>query len=169
MKSADGVVGFVQAKSANKNIVASDLRDAGDDSRMLGTNFSSSSSSQSRIIGNVQEEIKYWENSVVYYISSANPTIQVIDGFVRRIWKDLEIDKVHMNDLLFDKIPFIVKPWSSFISYEKASLTRIPVWVKLPKLDIRYWTEDMLCVIVPYSKLIMLLLLSVGLCWLGYW
>ncbi|CAO2840939.1 unnamed protein product [Amaranthus hypochondriacus] len=55
-----------------------------------------------------------------------------------------------MNGILFDKKPFIVEPWTSSISYEKSSLTKIPVWVKLPKLDIRYWTEDMLRIIVGY-------------------
>lgn len=69
---------------------------------------------------------------MVCYVTSANPPIYVIDGFVRRIWNDLEIDKIgmvnrgmflvqflhkdhlekacDMNDILFDKNPFIVKP-----------------------------------------------------------
>lgn len=55
-----------------------------------------------------------------------------------------------MNGILFDRKPFIVRPWSSSISYEKSSLTRIPVWAKLPQLDVRYWTEDMLRTIVGY-------------------
>lgn len=135
------------------------------------------SSSSPRVIGkisidDVKDEINFWENSVVCYVTSANPPVHVIDGFVRRIWKDLEIDKVgmvnkvvflirflhkehqeqacDMSGVLFDKKPFIVKPWTPSISYEKSSLSRIPIWVKLPKFDVRYWTEAMLCTIVGY-------------------
>ena len=44
----------------------------------------------------VEHEIKYWELSIVCYITSFNPPLHVIDGFVRRIWKALQIDKVGM-------------------------------------------------------------------------
>ena len=44
----------------------------------------------------------------------------------------------NMNGILFDKKPFIVKPWCPNISYEKSSLTSVPVWVKLPALDVMY-------------------------------
>lgn len=37
----------------------------------------------------VEPEIKYWDLSVVCYVTSANPPISVVDGFVLRIWKDL--------------------------------------------------------------------------------
>lgn len=120
-----------------------------------------------RVVGkiskdDVKEEVKFWESSVVCYVTSANPPLKVIDGFVSKIWKDLEIDKVgmvnrgvflvrflqkdhqeracDMNRILFDKKPFVVKPWSTSISYEKSSISRIPVWIKLPRLDVRYWT-----------------------------
>lgn len=68
---------------------------------------------------------------------------------MRRIWKDIAIDRVgmvnrgvflvrfeskedqeracNMNGILFDKKPFIVKPWSPKISYDKASLSSVPV------------------------------------------
>ena len=120
----------------------------------------------------VELEIKYWELSVVCYVTSANPPLQVVDGFVHRIWKDLHIDKLgmvnrgvflvrftlkehqdqacNMNGILFDKKPFIVKPWYPNISYEKSSLASIPVWVKLPNLDVIYWTENILKQIVGY-------------------
>ena len=37
----------------------------------------------------VEEEIKFWENSMVCYVTSANLPLQVIEGFVRRIWNAL--------------------------------------------------------------------------------
>lgn len=91
---------------------------------------------------------------------------------MRRVWKDQVIDKIgmvnrgvflvrfdskedqeracNMNGILFDKKPLIVKPWFPNISYDKASLVSIPVWVKLPKLDVVYWTEGALKSIVGY-------------------
>lgn len=81
----------------------------------------------------VEEEIRFWSKAVVCYVTSANPPFHVIEGFVRCIWKDQEIDKIgmvnrgvfllrfvlkehqeqacSMNGILFDKKLFIVKPW----------------------------------------------------------
>lgn len=88
---------------------------------------------------------------VVCYVTRANPPLQVVEGFVRKIWKDQVIDKIgmvnrgvflvrfaskkdqdkacNMNGILFDKKPFIVKPCIPKISYDKASLSTVPVWV----------------------------------------
>lgn len=33
----------------------------------------------------IESEIEYWELSVVCYVTSANPPLQVVDGFARRI------------------------------------------------------------------------------------
>lgn len=168
-----------QAMSRYVNVSASDAAALGSISPTvpLVPNLTSSTVSSSPcVIGkiskdDVKEEVKYWENSVVCYVMSANPTIHVINGFVR-IWKDLEINKVGMvnrgvflvwflrmepqgkacdiNRILFDKKPFIVKPWTSSMSYEKSSITKILIWVKLRRLNVRYWTEDTLRTIVDY-------------------
>lgn len=49
-----------------------------------------------------------------------------------------------MNGILFDKKPFIVKPWTSSMSYSKDHLSSLPIWVKFPGLDVRYWGEKSL-------------------------
>lgn len=64
--------------------------------------------------------------------------------------KEHQEQACNMNDILFDKKPFIVKPWFPNISYEKSSLTSIPVWVKLPHLDVMYWNDCILRKIVGY-------------------
>lgn len=33
-----------------------------------------------------------------------------------------------LNGTLFDKKPFVVRPWTKNMSYEKESLTSIPIW-----------------------------------------
>lgn len=40
------------------------------------------------------EEVKFWENAVVCYVTSANPPLHVVERC--RIWKDLLIDKIGM-------------------------------------------------------------------------
>ena len=79
----------------------------------------------------IQTEIKYWKNAVLFGVMGSNPPFDVIDGFVHRIWKSMDIDKViivrkgvflvrftnlldkmtvlHRGLYFFDMKPFIVK------------------------------------------------------------
>ena len=88
----------------------------------------------------VAEEIIYSKSWVVYYVVGVNPPLHVVEGFAIRIWSCDEIDKIgmvakgvfivyfksptsmastcDMNRILFDKKPFIVKPWSRTMSYD---------------------------------------------------
>ncbi|KAJ8438752.1 hypothetical protein Cgig2_020307 [Carnegiea gigantea] len=43
---------------------------------------------------NVVNEIQYWNLAFLCCVLRSNPPLDVIDGFVRRIWKPLDIDKV---------------------------------------------------------------------------
>lgn len=103
------------------------------------------------------------------FFMGANPPVQVIEGFVRRIWKDFSIDKIgmvsrgvflvrflneqdrdsacDMSGILFDKKPFIVKPSTSTTSVNKDNLTAMPIWVKFPALPIKYWGLESLSLI----------------------
>ena len=42
----------------------------------------------------IEDEIFYWQNAVLCCVLGANPPHGVIEGFVRRIWRDRSIDKV---------------------------------------------------------------------------
>ena len=42
----------------------------------------------------IEDELKYWESFVICCILGANPPVHVIEGFIKRIWKDVEFDKV---------------------------------------------------------------------------
>ena len=108
----------------------------------------------------VVDDIKFLETSVICYVLCANTPLRVIEGFVKRIWNPSDIDKVgtiakgvilvHLksheaimvacdsNGILFDKKPFIVKLWTKNASYEKESVTTIPVWVRFPGLSMHY-------------------------------
>ena len=89
----------------------------------------------------------------------ANPPIEVIGGFVRRIWKGYEIDKVllvkkglylvrfdELKDALevaqkgvfhFDQKPLIVKAWNPDMEMSIDTIKSSPIWIQLPELDIK--------------------------------
>lgn len=63
--------------------------------------FGKISSSPSRTIGrilkaDIKDEVKYWANVKLCYVNSANPPLQVAEGFVRRIRNGQVINKVGM-------------------------------------------------------------------------
>ncbi|KAJ8424909.1 hypothetical protein Cgig2_001552 [Carnegiea gigantea] len=109
----------------------------------------------------IEEEVNYWHNAVLCCILGANPPLAVIEGYVKRIWKDYAINKVLLvkkgfylvrfedyQDTLqviqkgfftFDQKPFIVKPWSPKMNINTESISSLPIWVHFPELDIKYW------------------------------
>lgn len=36
----------------------------------------------------IEEEVNYWNSSLLCYLVKENPPIQVMEGFVRRIWRN---------------------------------------------------------------------------------
>lgn len=112
-------------------------------------------------MSDIEDEIKYWETAVVCFVVGSNPPLHIIDEFIRRIWKDLDIDTVGIvdsgvflvllksiediykayeaNGVLFDNKPFIIKPWRPEMPTDKSSLSTMPVWIQLPKLKMEYW------------------------------
>lgn len=101
---------------------------------------------------------------MVALVVGANPPLHVIDGCVRRIWKDLDIDTVGMvdkgvfmvrmksiefrdkayesNGVMFDNKRFVIKPWTPEMQTNKTSLSCMPIWIQLPKLKVEYRKES---------------------------
>ena len=91
----------------------------------------------------------------------SNPPLEVIEGFIRRIWKAFDIDKicifrkgvflVRFNNFsdqvtvvqggvyFFDKKPLLVKPWNEKMDINIEVITSLPIWVRFSYLDIKYW------------------------------
>ncbi|XP_056690397.1 uncharacterized protein [Spinacia oleracea] len=93
-----------------------------------------------------------------------------MEGYVRRIWGKFGVDKVSLvgkgiylvrfatmencekvlqsGFQLFDSKPLIVKPWSPDINFSKDPIKKIPIWIQLQGLDVKYWGDKSLTKIV---------------------
>ncbi|XP_062093774.1 uncharacterized protein LOC133799794 [Humulus lupulus] len=93
-------------------------------------------------------------------VLGANPPFAVFEGFIKRIWGKLGIDRIaRLNagytlvkfreeatrDLVleagvlhFDSKPVILKPWTTELDTLKA-VKSVPVWIRLPGLGLQYW------------------------------
>lgn len=96
----------------------------------------------------------------------SNPPQNVMEGYFNRIWGKLGIDLVaqvqrgvflvrfHTTESrtkvveegvqMFDRKPVIVKPWHPDIELKKEIIDNIPVWIRLPGLNVKYWGKQAL-------------------------
>ncbi|XP_015060309.1 uncharacterized protein LOC107006214 [Solanum pennellii] len=110
----------------------------------------------------INTELAYWKNAIVCYILGSYLLITIMNGYVRRIRGNHEVDKVSMlknrivlvhfdtiegkNVVLqggiyhFDSKPVIVKAWNPDMEFSKEVLSTFPIWVKLPGLEFKYWS-----------------------------
>uniref|UniRef100_A0A803QCA3 DUF4283 domain-containing protein n=1 Tax=Cannabis sativa TaxID=3483 RepID=A0A803QCA3_CANSA len=110
----------------------------------------------------IEEEVNFWNSTIVCYVLGTNPPLSVIDGFARRVWKD-RIDKVGMIShgvfliqfytiedrdnvlnggyIFFNKFPLVMKPWNSDGNFKKENLNVILILVQLENLELKYWGE----------------------------
>ncbi|KAL2901277.1 Ribosomal RNA small subunit methyltransferase C, partial [Bienertia sinuspersici] len=108
----------------------------------------------------VQPEIEFWQSSVVAFVIGASPPVQVMEGFIRKIWKQYGVDKVinlpkgmyliRLNTMknrdkilqhekpFFDSKPMIVKPWSEDMDFMQDEIKTIPIWMQV-SVGFKYW------------------------------
>ncbi|XP_062083475.1 uncharacterized protein LOC133789729 [Humulus lupulus] len=117
----------------------------------------------------VSEQAQNWNSAVICMVLGANPPFAVFEGFVKRIWGHLGIERVvrmHMgltivkfNDeatrdfvlengiVQFDRKPVIVRPWTQEL--DSIRLVRsVPLWIRLPNLGLQYWGKNCLSALV---------------------
>ena len=109
----------------------------------------------------VEDEICYWQSAVLCSVMGANPPFEIMKGYLKRIWANLEIDRIlyvrkgvflvrfaHLRDKIsvekreiyfFDSKPMLVKGWNPNMDLQTESIRSLPIWIQLPALDIKYW------------------------------
>lgn len=110
--------------------------------------------------------MQYWNNAVVVQVLGANPPFHVMNGYLRRIWKEYSIDKllqiqrgvflvrfgegtsrdtvIQRGVPTFDEKPVVIVPWQEDMEL-RADVHSIPVWVQFPALPLKYWSSENLC------------------------
>jgi len=108
----------------------------------------------------VTPKIEYWQSAISCSVLGANPPLEIMEGFLRRIWQSLDIDLiclvkkgvflVRFNNLedqstvvkkgvyYFDSKPLLVKPWNPEMDINIVSITSLTIWVRFMDLDIKY-------------------------------
>ncbi|KAJ8428194.1 hypothetical protein Cgig2_031471 [Carnegiea gigantea] len=109
----------------------------------------------------VAPEITFWQSAILCAVLGANPPLEVMDGYFRRIWSAYEIDKIclvqtrlflvrfiNQSDQLkvvsrgvyyFDRKLMVVKPWNPEMEIYTAEIKSLPIWVQFHGLDVKYW------------------------------
>ncbi|XP_062103629.1 uncharacterized protein LOC133814720 [Humulus lupulus] len=114
-------------------------------------------------------EASIWNSAVVCMVLGANPHFAVFEGFIKRMWGKLGIERIaRLNaghtlvkfrdeatrDLVlengvlhFDRKPVIVRPWTTELDHMRL-VKSVPVWVRLPGLGLQYWGTKCLSALV---------------------
>ncbi|XP_060170335.1 uncharacterized protein LOC132601250 [Lycium barbarum] len=114
----------------------------------------------------IKDEVDYWSTAVICYVLGSNPPQSVMEGYFRRIWKPLGVNKIaqvnrgvflvrfHNEEdktttveggvVMFDRKPIVVKPWRPDIEITKETVDKVPIWIRLVGLDIKYWGKSAL-------------------------
>ncbi|KAF3681641.1 hypothetical protein FXO37_02819 [Capsicum annuum] len=113
-------------------------------------------------VEDINTEIEFWKHAIVCYVLGAHPPFSVMNGYIQRQWGKHGINKVSMlkNGIVlvrfdsskgkeevlqggiyhFDNKPLIVKAWHPYMEFTREELYTVPIWVKLPGLDFKYWS-----------------------------
>eukprot|EP00252_Welwitschia_mirabilis_P023861 TRINITY_DN6867_c0_g2_i1.p1 TRINITY_DN6867_c0_g2~~TRINITY_DN6867_c0_g2_i1.p1 ORF type:complete len:221 (-),score=15.83 TRINITY_DN6867_c0_g2_i1:706-1368(-) len=113
-----------------------------------------------------QQGIVRWENSLIGFIYGLKSNIVKIQNYIRNQWRGEDIvtvaqinqvmflfkfqNEVHMRNILgkglwpFENTPLILKPWSALALIELEKVSSIPIWFKLPGLNLHLWIPKVL-------------------------
>ncbi|KAM6580820.1 hypothetical protein CsatA_004594 [Cannabis sativa] len=117
----------------------------------------------------IEDEVLFWKPSIVCYVLGANPPLQIMEGFAKRMWGDkldrvkllsfgiyiIRFSNVEARDqvlnggfIFFNRRPVIMKPWKPNENFSKEDVSKVPIWIQLEGLELKYWGEKSLFKIV---------------------
>jgi hypothetical protein len=115
----------------------------------------------------VSEDVEYWSNhALICKFLGLRLSLPVLDSWARRVWNpegDMEILIAGNNYFLvifscmsdrnkafeggpyfFNQVGLFIKPWHTGFNSAEEIPSRVPVWVRLPRLPLEFWREDIL-------------------------
>lgn len=115
-------------------------------------------------LDDISDEIEYWSSVIVCYVLGVSPPLEIFSGFSRHMWGKWGISKIaslgkgiyivrfasvlnkeHVLEngvCMFDSKPVIMESWSPDLDVNAKSITHVSIWVKFPKLDLKYWGSE---------------------------
>ncbi|XP_074283509.1 uncharacterized protein LOC141608057 [Silene latifolia] len=95
----------------------------------------------------IKTEVDFWSTAVYGYILGANPPWEM--SFVYGEWHFLVRIKtltqkenlLNSGPYLFENKPIILRPWSKDVDLIKEKVDKVPVWVKLYGIPIKFWGD----------------------------
>ncbi|KAK4724533.1 hypothetical protein R3W88_027312 [Solanum pinnatisectum] len=86
----------------------------------------------------VQREIEYWRTLMICYIEKIAQVNRRV--FMVRFLESEERDAVVKEGVItFDKKPIVIKQWKPDIEVMKEIVDKVPLWIKMPGLEAKYW------------------------------
>jgi hypothetical protein len=113
----------------------------------------------------VSEDVEYWRNhALICKFLGLRLSLPVLDSWARRVWNpegDMEILLAANNYFMvifssmadrnkafeggpyfFNQVGLFIKPWHTSFNSAEEIPSRVPVWVRLPRLPLEFWRED---------------------------
>lgn len=108
----------------------------------------------------VVDEQRYWQNAVVGYVLGDKVSYSVMKSFIRQQWSKIAIPELHLHakgyflfrfadDLdkeyvrsrtwFLNSKSLIFRDWQPHLSFDEATVERVPTWIQLPELDLEFW------------------------------
>ena len=113
----------------------------------------------------VSEDVEYWRNhALICKFLGLRLSLPVLDSWARQVWNpegEMEILLAANNYFMvifssmedrnkafeggpyfFNQVGLFIKPWHMSFNSAEEIPSRVPVWVRLPRLPLEFWRED---------------------------
>lgn len=112
-----------------------------------------------------------WKNTLVGYVIGRKPTFAEMNPFTHYQWKEGAVSKLSMlgngvclfsfhdeesKEAILEKrwtffgYPLILRPWTAEMDLENLSVTKMPVWVRFPRLHLNFWNPEAITMISSF-------------------